>query len=285
LECEVLFLGFGPITHALANMLIAKGHRIIVITNQSKFRATFSEFPNNSFQTLSWADTLNHKIVSESTFIGWRQPPQSQVLGVELVNWIKSANMKTRKIHHLSSAAVYTGNQEIFSELDYVIRETKNIVNAKQELEKLVLDVCLEKKSQFVNYRISNVYGTGLSQGFINESINYLKRKEPIRIYKNLDLVRDYLLIDDLVGALFDLQSQESSVEVLNISTGLGVRISEVIAQLKVLKAEDLKIVEIEAPKETVTSSVLSCKRLEATIPWTPQPLDKSLESLIKALA
>ena len=266
-------------------MLIAKGHNIIVITNQSKFSSSISEFPNDSFQTMSWADALNNQINSESTFIGWRQPPQSQALGVELINWVKSANMNTRKIHHLSSAAVYTGNREIFSELDYDIRKTKNIINSKQELEKLVLDICLEKQSQFVNYRISNVYGMGLSQGFINESINYLKRKEPIRIYKNLDLVRDYLLIDDLVGALFDLRSQESSVEVLNISTGLGVGISEVIAQLKVLKAEDLKIVEIEAPKETLPRSVLSCKRLDATISWTPQPLDKSLESLIKTLA
>ena len=81
------------------------------------------------------------------------------------------------------------------------------------------------------------------------------------------------------------IRSQESSVEVLNISTGLGVGISEVIAQLKVLKAEDLKIVEIVAPKETLPRSVLSCKRLDATISWTPQPLDKSLESLIKTLA
>jgi nucleoside-diphosphate-sugar epimerase len=284
LECEVLFLGFGPITHALAKMLIAKGHKIIVITNQSKFSSSISKFPNDSFQTMSWADALNNQINSESTFIGWRQPPQSQVLGAELINWVKSANMNTRKIHHLSSAAVYTSNREIFSELDYDIRKTKNIMNSKQKLEKLVLDISLEKQSQFVNYRIANVYGMGLSEGFINESINNLKKKEPIRIYKKLDLVRDYLLIDDLVGALFNLLSQESSVEVFNISTGLGVEISEIIAHLKVLISEDLKIIEIEAPKETVFRSVLSCKRLESTISWTPQPLDKSLESLIEAL-
>ncbi len=233
---------------------------------------------------MSWADALNNQINSESTFIGWRQPPQSQVLGAELINWVKSANMNTRKIHHLSSAAVYTSNREIFSELDYDIRKTKNIMNSKQKLEKLVLDISLEKQSQFVNYRIANVYGMGLSEGFINESINNLKKKEPIRIYKKLDLVRDYLLIDDLVGALFNLLSQESSVEVFNISTGLGVEISEIIAHLKVLISEDLKIIEIEAPKETVFRSVLSCKRLESTISWTPQPLDKSLESLIEAL-
>ena len=285
MECEVLFLGFGPITHALANLLIAKGHKIIVITNHTKFSSAISEFPDDSFQTMTWADALNNQINSESTFIGWRQPPQSQALGTELVNWVKSANMNTRKMQHLSSAAVYTGSREIFSELDYDIRKTKNIMNSKQELEKLVLDISLEKKCHFVNYRIANVYGMGLRQGFINESINNLKKNEPIRIYKKIDLVRDYLLIDDLVGALYDLQSQASSVEVLNISTGIGVGISEIIAHLKVLKAEDLKIVEIEAPKETVPRSVLSCKRLEATISWTPQPLDKSLESLVKALA
>lgn len=265
-------------------MLIAEGHKIIVITNQSKFSSSISKFPNDSFRTMSWADALNNQINSESTFIGWRQSPQSQALGAELINWVKSANMDTRKIHHLSSAAVYTSNREIFSELDYDIRKPKNAMNSKQELEKLVLDISLEKRCQFVNYRITNVYGTGLSEGFINESINNLKRKEPIRIYKQLNLVRDYLLIDDLVGALFDLQSQESSFEVINISTGLGVEISEIITHLKVLKSGDLEIIEIEAPKKTVSRSVLSCKRLEATISWTPQPLDKSLESLFKAL-
>jgi hypothetical protein len=285
LECEVLFLGFGPITFALAKQLIAKGNKVIVISgDQRTFMAQGAELPKELFKMISWSDALNEQINSESTYIGWRKPPQNRLLGPQITSWIKSINLKTGKIHHLSSASVYTGSQDLYSEADYNFRDIKGDLNSKQELEKFVFELSIGKNTNFINYRISNVYGSGLNQGFINESIDNLKGNNPIRIYKKLDLIRDYLLIDDLIVALSDLRLSQTTNETLNISSGRAVAISEIVDQLKTTKRVQFEILEVEAPKETLLKSVLSCKKLEETISWTPKRLEESLEILLKEL-
>ena len=281
MKCDVLFLGFGPITHAFAKKLTSQGHKVIAVSDRSVAVENKVVFPPNSFQTISWSDALKLEIKSQSTYICWRQSPKNRILGPELVNWVKSPNLRTQKIHHLSSASVYKGNQAIFSESDYDYRNSGANLNSKQELEKLVLEISQVKQSTFVNYRVSHVYGAGLTQGFIAESIKNLAENQPIRIYKKLDLIRDYLFIDDLVGALVDLRLHECQDEVLNISTGHGAAISEVINLLKLSTAKDLKIFEIEAPSGILSRSVLSCKKLEETITWKPKRLDMTIDKLL----
>jgi UDP-glucose 4-epimerase len=177
---------------------------------------------------------------------------------------------------------VYTGNQAIFSEIDYDSRISGANLNSKQELEELVLEISEVKQTDVVNYRISNVYGAGLTQGFIPESLKSLSDNQPIRIYKKLDLVRDYLYVDDLIGALFDLRLHGCQDEVINISTGHGVALSDVIKLIKLSTVKDLKLLEIEEPLGTLARSVLSCKKLKETIPWKPQLLDMTLGRLVQ---
>ena len=282
MECEVLLLGFGPITHAFAKGLVAKGHKVVAVSQMPSTRIASLKFPSNSFHAISWQDVLSQQVSSASTYIGWRQSPQSQPLGVELLNWVKSANLRTGKIHHLSSASVYAGSKELFSEPDYDPVTNNKPLNLKQALEKLVVDLSREKETKFVNYRISNVYGSGLHRGFINESLDSLKSGEPLRIYKEFDLVRDYILIEDLVSGLIDLRLHESSDEILNLSTGRGVAVSEIVAHLKQLGVTDLKLLEIEAPENTIPRSVLSCKKLEELIKWKPQMIEETLQRLVQ---
>ena len=274
MECEVLFLGFGPITRALASKFIAQNHKVIVVTDKSLFNDPEDFFPIGNFQKMNWSDALTEQIDSESTFVGWRKPPQ----GDEITSWVKSSNLKTRKLHHLSSASVYEGNKMKFSEIDFDFRKVGEPRNDKQALEKLVGDIGIEKKIKFVNYRISNVYGVGLNHGFINESLNNLKNNIPVKVFSNLDLVRDYLLLDDLISALLQLRLYEPLPEILNISTGEGTLISEVVNQLKDLGSEDLKLQEEDAPVGVKLKSVLSCKKLEEIINWKPKRLDEALK-------
>ena len=280
MECDVLFLGFGPITCALAKRLAASGSRVIVISESSTVRSFHSEFSKDSFQIMNWSDALNEQIYSHSTYIGWQQTPQNRSLGPKIIQWVKSNALRTEKIHHLSSASVYAGEKDLFLESDYNFRKSKDNLNLKQELEGLIIEISHEKQTKFVNYRISNVYGAGLIQGFINESIINLKNNQPIKIYGKLDLVRDYLVIDDLIIALFELRVNESLDESLNISTGYGVAISEIVDCLKALYNDQIRLIEVEPPKELQQRSVLSCQKLEETIFWKPKRLGESLEIL-----
>jgi len=261
--------------------LIAQGRNIVVVTDKSRINLANAELPKDTFQEMNWKQALNHRITTESTFIGWRVPPQGQTQGDEIFSWIKSANLNTEKIFHLSSASVYLGDQEKFSETDYDSRRKKVAMNSKQALENLVCDIGVEKGATYVNFRISNVYGNGLTQGFINESINNMKVKNPITVYKDLDLIRDYLLIDDLIYAILRLWQYEELDNTLNISTGRGVPVSEVVNKLIALGNKDMKILKIDAPENIKSNSVLSCKRLEQIIPWSPKNLDETLKNLV----
>lgn len=282
MDCDVLFLGFGPITYEFVKKITSNGHKVVAVSDTSALTYNKAVYPLELFQTISWSEVLKHEIKSQSTYICWGKSPKNRILGPKLLNWVKSANLKTKKIHHLSSASVYKGRQAIFSEGDYDFRNSGSNLNSKQELEELVLEISQVKQTAFINYRISNVYGAGLTRGFIPESLKNLKNNQPIRIYKKLDLVRDYLFIDDLVGALFDLRLNKSQDEVLNISTGLGVAISEVIKVIKLSTVKELELVEIDEPSGTLFRSVLSCKKLEETISWKPQPLDMTIERLVQ---
>lgn len=282
LECDVLFFGLGPITHAFVKKLTANGHKVIAVSNAAAATENNNVYPFDLFHTISWLEVLKHEIKSQSTYICWRQSPKNLTLGSELLLWVKSSNLKTHKIHHLSSGSVYRGDQSIFVENDYDSRNGDVNFNSKRELEQLVCAISQLKGSKYVNYRISNVYGAGLTRGFILESIKYLNDDQPIRIYSKLDLIRDYLFIDDLIGALFNLRLHECQDEVLNISTGHGVTISEVINLLKRSIDKDLKFFDIEAPLGTLPRSVLSCKKLEEIITWEPQSLDLTIGRLVQ---
>lgn len=284
MECDVLFLGFGPITHAFAKKLIGKGHKVAAVTERYVEREVKSDFSSDSFTIMNWQSAIAQKIISESTYVGWRQSPQNQPLGKELISWVKSSKMDTRKIHHLSSASVYAGDKESFSESDHDVRTKKVEMNSKQELERLVLDIGQEKHTRFVNYRISNVYGSGLNQGFINESIYNIKKNQPIKIFKQVDLIRDYLFIDDLIKAFLELRLHNNTDEALNLSSGHEMAISEIISELEEFDSKEFKCIEIEAPKGILHRSVLSCKRLEGNIPWKPIRVQESLKLLMQEL-
>jgi UDP-glucose 4-epimerase len=68
----------------------------------------------------------------------------------------------------------------------------------------------------------------------------------------------------------------------LNISTGQGVSISEVINQLRDLGSIDIKLRQADAPEGLKLKSVLSCKKLEEIITWKPRRLNESLLNLIQ---
>ena len=118
----------------------------------------------------------------------------------------------------------------------------------------------------------------------INESFSNFKSNDPIKIYKNMDLVRDYLLIEDLIVALMELRRIESTNETLNISTGRGVAISEIVEFIKTTNKIQPQFFEVESPSNMILKSVLSSKKLEETISWKPQCLEESLEKLFVEL-
>ena len=67
----------------------------------------------------------------------------------------------------------------------------------------------------------------------------------------------------------------------MNLSTGYGIAISEIVSKLNELTSGRLNFLEVDPPMGVVLRSVLSCERLESIIPWRPRSFEESIEGLI----
>jgi len=90
-----------------------------------------------------------------------------------------------------------------------------------------------ELAEDFVVLRASNAYGPGQrarrGQGVIAHWLDGLQKAEPVRVLGDPATRRDYLYIDDLVDALLRAASVRDLPPVINIGTGTGTSLSELL--------------------------------------------------------
>ncbi|WP_278541345.1 NAD-dependent epimerase/dehydratase family protein [Oxalobacter formigenes] len=84
--------------------------------------------------------------------------------------------------------------------------------------------------------RISNPYGLSVKpnrkQGFIDILIEKSLMNETVNIWSGLDVIRDYIYIDDLTDAFVKALEYKNGYEIFNIGSNVGVSLGEVIALL-----------------------------------------------------
>jgi UDP-glucose 4-epimerase len=85
--------------------------------------------------------------------------------------------------------------------------------------------------------RIGNAYGALLNperlQGFIGVALHELAAGRPIRIFGDLDNVRDYVHLDDIASAFeLALRRRPEGFDIYNIGTGRGVSVDDLITIL-----------------------------------------------------
>jgi UDP-glucose 4-epimerase len=141
-----------------------------------------------------------------------------------------------------------------------------------------------------IDYRIarpSNVYGEGqklqIQQGVVGVFVDKLFRDEPIEVWGDGHVRRDYLYISDLISALVTLLDHRGAGRIFNISSGQGHSILEIIEVIE--RASGRKIGIRFQPSRTfdVPVNVLSSKRLQSETGWTPAvSLDEGISRYIE---
>jgi nucleoside-diphosphate-sugar epimerase len=281
LEYDTLFLGLGPIGTGFASELTKQDQKVCVISDIESYLLPSESNSDNKIDRWNWNTALQREIYADTSYVLWRSLPFDRTNGPEIKHWLESSQFLTSKINHLSSSSVYANlKEEIYSE-DFEIDFSFQRLNSKQIIEKFLEELSTIKSIQSTNYRISNVYGGNLNSGFINESLLNLKNGEPIRVFKNFDIVRDYLAIQDLISALVELHAMNLSRGSINISTGFGESISGVLQIFANSLHYRPKVLEIEHSSIVQKKSVLSCDKLKTLIQWSPKSLGEVLPSMI----
>jgi UDP-glucose 4-epimerase len=123
--------------------------------------------------------------------------------------------------------------------------------------------------------RPSNVYGEGqrlnIGQGLIGVYANQLLHGEPIEVWGDGTVRRDYLYVRDLIGGILDLIKYEGPFRVFNISAGVGHSILEVIGILEEVLRKEPRIIFKPSRRFDVPINVLSPSRLINETGWKPQ--------------
>lgn len=277
---DFLFLGYGKIVFEIISKFIAQGYRICLISDIARSEISINEFHSISkdITILGWEDAVELSINAKTTVISWRS--WSRISGLGVTKWLKSNNFQTNKIINLSSSSVYTLPQNEYFEKDFIPHKSTSI-NSKQLLEKKLIDLFYQKNVVLLNLRISNVYGENLKYGFINESILNIMNKVPIKAYQELNPIRDFLYIQDLIFALSELSELTLQSNNINLSTGIGVDIKKIINLFRNYYSHEMLIENLEAPTGIVKSSVLNCDLLKSLISWSPRCLDFTLPQLL----
>ena len=154
-------------------------------------------------------------------------------------------------------------------------------------LTKLMIEnnILFQHRTQGLNYLIlrpSNPYGHGQAlngnQGFIAVCIGKILNGKPIEVWGDGSSLRDYIYIDDLSNIFCKLISQDVNNEIINIGSGMGYSLIDVIKILEDCVDEDIKINYKSNRKVDVANMILSIEKLSCFIDLNLVPLNKGIK-------
>ncbi len=114
--------------------------------------------------------------------------------------------------------------------------------------------------------RVANPYGgrqrNNRQQGIIPIIINNIATEQPITVFGDGSMVRDYIFIEDLVDIIAESLNKDLDFNTYNVSSGIGVSINQLIEVAEEVIGKKAIIEHREQPATFVQTSVLDNSRL-----------------------
>jgi UDP-glucose 4-epimerase len=123
--------------------------------------------------------------------------------------------------------------------------------------------------------RLANPYGPGQeanrAQGAVGTFLSRVVHDEPIEVWGDGSVVRDYLYISDTVSALLRAAAYQGEERIFNIGSGGGHSIREIISAIEEVTGKTAQVRYTAARKFDVPVSVLDIKRAQNELAWQPE--------------
>lgn len=161
-------------------------------------------------------------------------------------------------------------------------------------ISKLMVEHYMEKYRAIygvdgVALRIGNCYGAGQyavkGLGAVTLFARAALRNEPIKLFGKGELIRDYVYVDDVVEALIAAGERRNVTGSINIGSGVGYSLREVIGKLEIALGQRIDVRQVAPRAFDVAASVLDISRAREQLGWTPTiDLDRGVELLLREL-
>ena len=142
----------------------------------------------------------------------------------------------------------------------------------------------------YVSLRFANAYGARQdpagSQGVIPVFLGNIIKNEPIHVWGDGTVVRDYVHVDDVADAcLKAVEMRENKHHVFNIGSGKGLSLNQIIGLLKEAVKTQFEVHYTAARKIDVPVNILDVRLARDILGWQPiVPFEGGLRSTLKYL-
>lgn len=160
-------------------------------------------------------------------------------------------------------------------------------------IHKLAVEKCIEYYGRsydldFTILRISNPYGEAqdpfANQGVIAVFLAKALLGQPIEIWGNGSVIRDYIFVQDVIDACMRVINYKGNRKIFNIANGKGYSLDELIyiIQKQIKKIVDVKY--LEGRVQDVPANILDISLAEKELGWQPHMcLEKGINRMIEA--
>ena len=154
---------------------------------------------------------------------------------IKLFDMLKEQNAKL--IFLSSGGTVYGVQEEQPIKESASARPINHYGNVKLCIENTLRVFDIQAKSKMMIARISNPYGPGQDHnkgvGFIDAVIRKTLAGEPVEVWGDGEIIRDYIYIEDVCKMLGNLAEYEGEETVFNVSSATGTSQNEIINIVK----------------------------------------------------
>lgn len=182
-----------------------------------------------------------------------------------------------RFVYFSSGGTVYGNRNDVlpFEETD-PMKPISYYGWSKQMMENSILFMHRTMGLDYLILRPSNPYGHGQNlygkQGLVAVAIGKLLKDELIEVWGDGSAVRDYIYVDDLAVIFSRLIEGSVHNTTLNIGSGRGYSVNDVLAFLKIVSGKDLKIVYQNPRPVDVSNMVLDTTKLKGVVKYDVTP-------------
>jgi UDP-glucose 4-epimerase len=129
--------------------------------------------------------------------------------------------------------------------------------------------------------RCGNVYGAGQpddrSQGVIAATLARVRTGQPVPVYGDGQIVRDFVHVDDVVGVVLALAPRRDLPTIVNVGSGRGTSINELLATVDDVTGMPVRVERHPAREFDVQRIVLDIGLLQSLMMFDPMALREGL--------
>jgi UDP-glucose 4-epimerase len=194
---------------------------------------------------------------------------------LRLLELLRRSPVVKKLIYISSGGTVYGVPQSIPIPESHATNPTSAYGIGKLTIEKYLELYRLLHGLNYAVMRLANPYGkyqrVHASQGVIPVFMHKALHDEPIDIWGDGKVVRDYIYIDDVIKALLNVMHYEGKESIFNIGSGQGKNLIEIVKLLEKLLERPVQHRFLAGRKFDVPVNILDISRAQQCLAWEPE--------------